>query len=366
MKSSEGLPKEKRILFTGGGTAGHVIPNLALIDAFKLDGWTIHYIGTKDGIERSLIEQEADIFYSAISSGKLRRYFSWQNFIDPFKIASGVVESFIKTKQIKPVVIFSKGGFVTVPVVIAGWLNGIPIVIHESDITPGLANKLSIPFAKKVCTTFPETVKYIKANKGVCTGAIVRPELFNGTRTKGSALCGFDDAVKKPILLIMGGSLGAVAINDCIRSSLSILTETFDIIHICGKGNIDQSIKCEGYVQFDYVSDDLPDIMASADVVVSRAGANAIFELLSLKKPTVLIPYPKSVSRGDQVLNAASFKAQGYCDVLDQDTMSPSVLTATILGVYKNREQYITAMKSGEAANGIDNVLSVIMGVVNG
>lgn len=365
MKPSQERPQQKRILFTGGGTAGHVIPNLALIDEFKVDGWSIYYVGTKDGIERSLIERESEIFYYGISSGKLRRYFSWRNFIDPFKIVAGIVQSFVKAKKIQPAVIFSKGGFVTVPVVIAGWLNGIPVVIHESDITPGLANKLSTPFAKKICTTFPETLKHLKGNKGICTGAIVRPELFKGTKKKGTALCGFDDNDKKPILLVMGGSLGAVAINECIRASLPILTETFDIIHICGKGHVDDAIDIEGYIQFEYVSDDLPDIMASADVVISRAGANAIFEFLSLKKPTVLIPYPKSVSRGDQVLNAESFQKQGYCDVLDQDSMTPEVLSATVLGVYKNKEQYIAAMESGNAANGIENVLSVIMNVLN-
>lgn len=348
----------KKIVLTGGGTAGHVTPNLALIPFLKEDGWEVIYIGSEKGIERSLIEAEGIPYYS-IPTGKLRRYLSKENFSDMFRVVKGVAEAKKRIKEIKPDLVFSKGGFVAVPVVLAAKANGVPVIIHESDITPGLANKIAMPFAKVICTTFPETLGHISKQKGVHTGSPIRKELFEGNRQKGLETCGFDG--NKPVLLMMGGSLGAVKLNQCLRAELPALLQKFDIIHLCGKGNLETDLlKQKGYKQFEYVSAGLADLFASADVIVSRAGSNSICEFLALKKPHLLIPLSKNASRGDQILNAASFAKQGFARVLPEEEMTPESLMENINTLYENRYKYIAKMEKSGLFDGTKGVLSQI------
>jgi len=349
----------KRIVLTGGGTAGHVTPNIALIPELLKEGWDIHYIGTKNGIERGLIAREKFVTYHSIQSGKLRRYMDIKNFTDPFKVIYGVGQAANLIKKLKPQVIFSKGGFVSVPVVIGGWVNRVPIVIHESDITPGLANRICYPFAKKVCTTFPETAKDLKGDKWVHTGTPIRKELLNGNPEVGRKLCGFTS--NRPVLMVMGGSLGAVAINNHIRKVLKTLLNRFQVVHICGRNNIDPSLEgIPGYKQFEYVNEELSHIMAMADVIVSRAGANSIYEFLALRKPNLLIPLPLSASRGDQILNAQSFERQGYSKMIKQEDLNEDVLLTSIITLYNNRQRYIDAMSTQDHTKGVERILNVI------
>ncbi len=348
----------KKIVLTGGGTAGHVTPNLALLPFLKQEGWEVVYIGSEKGIERSLIGA-AGIPYYAIATGKLRRYFSKENFSDMLRVVQGVAEAKKRLKALKPDLVFSKGGFVAVPVVLAARSMGIPVIIHESDITPGLANKIAMPFAKVICTTFPETLGHISKKRGVHTGSPIRRELFEGNREKGLQLCGFDGA--KPVLLMMGGSLGAVKLNQCLRGELPKLLQKFDTIHLCGKGNVAKELVGQkGYRQFEYVSAELAHLFAAADLIVSRAGSNSICEFLALKKPHLLIPLSKNASRGDQILNAASFAKQGFARVLPEEEMTPETLMENIITLYKNKNKYIEKMEKSGFSDGTRGVLSQI------
>jgi undecaprenyldiphospho-muramoylpentapeptide beta-N-acetylglucosaminyltransferase len=348
----------KTIVLTGGGTAGHVTPNIALLPYLKEAGYEIVYIGSIDGMEKKLIE-ECGITYYGIHSGKLRRYIDAKNISDIFKVVKGIGQARKLIKKLKPSVVFSKGGFVAVPVVIGAYLNKVPVILHESDITPGLANKLAIPFAKAVCTTFPEAVKAIPDNKGILTGTPIRDMIFKGKKQKGLDLCGFKG--DKPIMLVMGGSQGSVKINNFIRELLPKLTTKFDIIHLCGSGNFDKTkAELSGYKQFEYVSDELPDIFAAANFVVSRAGSNAICEFLSLSMPMLLIPLSKKASRGDQILNAESFEKQGFAKVYDEDTMTSKGLFDAINETYDNRELYIKNMQSADVSKGVNSVMEII------
>lgn len=312
--------KQKRILFTGGGTAGHVIVNLALIPYFQKEGWKIDYIGSKQGIERDLIKEIPNITYYPISTGKLRRYFSLENLKDPFKVLKGTIDAWNVIRKTKPNVIFSKGGFVSVPVVVAARFRRVPTIIHESDLTPGLANKLATPFAKKVLTTFPETVKYLPEKKTVYVGAVIREELFQGNKSRGYQLTNLTS--EKPIILIMGGSIGSRKINEIVRENLDAFLQKYQIIHICGRNNVDSSFEQKGYVQFEYINEDLKNIFAITDFVISRAGANAIFEFLALDLPMLLIPLSLAASRGDQIDNAKSFQKNGFAHVLPEEELT--------------------------------------------
>lgn len=343
---------------TGGGSAGHVTPNLALIPKLKKLGYEIQYIGTEKGIERKIIEREG-IKYSIISSGKLRRYLDLKNLSDPFKVIKGVFQASRIIKREKPNIVFSKGGFVSVPVVIGAYLNRVPVIIHESDITPGLANKISIPFSTKVCVTFPESLKHIKGDKGVLTGTPIRENLFKGSGLKGRQICGFGN--DKPILMVIGGSLGSKVINDAVRKEIDALLKKYYIIHICGKGNLDKSLSSKkGYIQFEYVSEELPHLMAAADMFISRAGANVIFELLALKKPNLLIPLSAKASRGDQILNAKSFEKSGYSLVLQEEKINETSLAKCLDTLYKERNTYINNMNNSSARNGVDEIIKLI------
>ncbi len=348
----------KKIVLTGGGTAGHVTPNIALIPELQKQGYEVHYIGSLDGIERKLIG-DLNIPYYGISCGKFRRYIDLKNISDPFRVIKGLHEARRLLKKIKPDVVFSKGGFVSVPVVVAAKSRNIPCVIHESDMTPGLANKICIPCAKRVCTNFPETMEHIPSHKAVLTGSPIRQELFHGIRQKGLKFCGFTE--EKPVILIIGGSLGAVAINNAVRNILPVLLEQFQIIHLCGKDKLEPSLDgTKGYVQFEYIKEELSDLMAAADIVISRAGANAICELLALRKPNILIPLSAQASRGDQILNAASFEKSGYSIVLQEEDVTKDTLLDAIHMAYDNREDYIKAMKRSQLNNSIEKIVGLI------
>lgn len=351
----------KKIIMTGGGTAGHVTPNIALFPALKEEGYEISYIGSYNGIEKELIKKQG-IEYFGISSGKLRRYFDVKNFTDPFRVMKGYSEAKKILKHIKPDVVFSKGGFVTVPVVYAAKKLHIPVIIHESDLTPGLANKLAIPNATYVCHNFPETANHLPEEKSRLTGCPIRKELFEGDREKGLKFLGFQG--NKPVLMIIGGSTGAKVINETVRESLDILTQRFDIVHLCGKDKLDTNYNdVAGYKQFEYISDELNDIFAASDVVISRAGANAICELLALCKPHLLIPLSANASRGDQILNAKSFKKQGFSEVLEEENMTKDTLCENLNKVYDNRDLYINKMKESSMSNPIETIVGLIKSV---
>ena len=352
------MAKSKKIVMTGGGTAGHVTPNIALMPALQEAGYEITYIGSYNGIERKLIE-ELGIPYYGISSGKLRRYFDPKNFSDPFRVLKGFHEAKKLLKQLKPDVVFSKGGFVTVPVVIAAKRCKIPAIIHESDMTPGLANKLCIPSAVKVCCNFPETLSSLPAGKAVLTGSPIRQELLSGDKYRAREFLHFTS--DKPVILVVGGSLGAVAVNNAIRAILPELLKNFQVIHLCGRGKLDPSLNgTEGYAQFEYIKEELRDLFALTDIVISRAGANAICELLALHKPNLLIPLSANASRGDQILNARSFERQGYSVVLEEEELNHDVLLDAIMNLYQNRETYIQAMKNSPQQNSIDTIIDLI------
>ena len=348
----------KRIVLTGGGTAGHVTPNLALLPALRERGYDIRYIGSKEGIEKKLI-QDAGIPYDGISSGKLRRYFDLKNFTDPFRVLKGFGEARKLLKKYRPDVIFSKGGFVSVPVVLAAKRLKIPVIIHESDMTPGLANRISFPAASKVCCNFPETLQNLPPEKAVATGCPIRAELLSGSRLRGLELTGFSP--DQPVLLVIGGSLGSVKVNAAVRQALPRLLETFQVLHICGKKNLDESLKgTPGYRQFEYVSEPLKDLFALADVVISRAGANAICELLALRKPNLLIPLSAAASRGDQILNAESFRKQGFSAVLPEEELSEERLLEAVGQVYRDRSRYIEAMEKSSLGNAVETIAQML------
>lgn len=348
----------KRIILTGGGTAGHVTPHIALLPRLKELGYDIQYIGSYTGIEKELIEPFG-IPYHGISSGKLRRYFSVQNFTDPFRVLKGFREAHKLIRQLKPDVIFSKGGFVSVPVVLAGKRCKVPVIIHESDMTPGLANKIAIPSAAKVCCNFPETLKSLPEGKAVLTGSPIRQELLSGNKIAAMDMCHFTS--DKPVILVIGGSLGAVAVNNAVREALPELLKDFQIIHLCGKGKMDESLKdVEGYCQFEYIKNELRNLFALADIVISRAGANAICELLALHKPNLLIPLSANASRGDQILNARSFERQGFSLVLEEEQLTKETLLNAVKTLYENRTTFINSMKNSGQQDSIGTIIKLI------
>lgn len=348
----------KKIVLTGGGTAGHVTPNLALLPSLKTAGYEITYMGSYDGIEKKLIG-DFDIPYVGISTGKFRRYFDPKNFTDPFRVIKGFSEAKKFLKQYKPDVVFSKGGFVSVPVVRAAAVLGIPCVIHESDMTPGLANKLCIPVAKKVCCNFPETLKLLPADKAVLTGSPIRAELSQGNKLSGLDMCGF--SANKPVIMVIGGSLGAANVNKAVREALPKLLKDFQVVHLCGKDKVDNLLlNTPGYKQFEYIKAELKDLFAMADIVISRAGANAICELLALKKPNILIPLPAASSRGDQLLNAKSFEAQGFSIVIDEDDLTTDLLVDRVFELYCNRQNYHDAMSRSGQMDSIRTIMKLL------
>jgi len=348
----------KKIILTGGGTAGHVTPNIALLPKLKELGYEILYVGSRNGIEKTLIEKEG-IPYREISAGKLRRYIDLKNLSDPFRVIRGFDEACRIMKTYRPDVVFSKGGYVSVPVVLAAELFRIPVVSHESDMTPGLANKITMHAVRKICCNFPETLSALPKGKGAVTGCPIRKELFEGDRERGLSLCGFNGG--KPVILVIGGSLGAVHVNTAVRNVLPDLLKEFDVIHICGKNNVSGDLEgTAGYCQFDYVNEDLKDLFAAADLFISRAGANAICEIAALAKPNILIPLGLDASRGDQILNARSFEKQGFSKVLMEEDITGKTLVMQVEKLWEEKELYIAAMKKSSLSDGVANVCALI------
>lgn len=337
----------KKIIFTGGGSGGHVTLNLNLIPLFQENGWDVIYIGSKTGIEKDLIANIPNVKYYAIETGKLRRYFSWQNFKDALKVPVGILQAIFIIFKEKPDIIFSKGGFVSFPVVVGGFINRCKIFMHESDVTPGLANKMSLPFVNKFFTTFSDTIKYVKdKNKVKCVGPVLSDRLYNGDKIKGFKFCNFKD--EKPVIMFVGGSLGAKSLNDYVNKYIDDLLNKFNVIHICGKGQLN-NIKKDGYAQFEFVDKEFKDLMALTDVVVSRSGSNAIFELWSLNKPMLLVPLPSTSSRGEQSLNAKSFVEKGLAEVVkDEELFDDNKLLVLIDKIYNNKDFYLNNMKKNE------------------
>lgn len=339
----------KTILLTGGGTAGHVSLNQALIPELLDMGFNVEYIGSKEGIESELIPDSfPNVAYHAISSGKLRRYFSVKNFTDPFRVGMGLIQAINIIRKTKPVAIFSKGGFVSVPVAMAGKLMAIPVIIHESDVTPGLANKIALPFANHIFTVFKETLKHVPKEKSTCTGSVIRSELMDGSAAKGKEICNFTNDL--PVLLVMGGSQGSAVINEAIRTNLTDLLKQYNVIHLCGKGQFDESLKgLPNYVQFEYVTHELPHLLHMTDFVVSRAGSNSIFEFLALKKPMLLIPLSKLKSRGDQILNARLFQQQGFAHVVEEEDLTPERFMSEMQKLQMEEDLLVDHMTNAEA-----------------
>lgn len=350
----------QKIVFTGGGTAGHVMPNIPLIEVFQRKGWQVDYVGASNSIEQTMITT-VNIPFHPVKSGKLRRYFSWKNFLDPINIILGVGQAYLLLRKLKPDVVFSKGGFVAFPVVVGAWLNRIPIVAHESDMTPGLANRLSFPFVNKICVTFSAAQKHFKRqDKVAVTGTPIRQQLFEGKQAKGLALCGFSS--EKPCLLVIGGSQGASVLNSCVRLALERLEERFQIIHLCGKGKVDNSfVNRAGYCQFEYANEELADLFAASEIVISRSGANALYEILALEKPHVLIPLSQRASRGDQVQNARYFQQQGISVVVNQESLSPDTLLAAVNEVSMYSTQIIKKIKGLAIESATMKIVDIIL-----
>ena len=348
----------KKIILTGGGTAGHVTPNMALIPGLQKQNYQIKYVGSYDGIEKKLIE-DIGIDYTGISTGKLRRYLSAKNFTDPFRVLKGFSEAKKIMKDFQPDIVFSKGGFVSVPVVLAAKKFNIPVIIHESDMTPGLANKLSFSSAQTICHNFPETAQYLPKGKSLLTGSPIRSELRTGNKEVGLKMCGF--SADKPVIMVIGGSLGAVAVNNAVRACLNNLLEKYQVVHLCGKGKMDSLLENKtGYKQFEYIKSELKDLFAMSDLIISRAGANAICEIVALQKPNILIPLSANASRGDQILNAKSFKKQGFSEVIEEENLTNELLLDTINKVFENRTTYINNMIEAGTTDAVNIILDLI------
>ena len=365
--------QKKRIILTGGGTLGHVMPNMVLIDELQKDGWAITYIGSYTGPERKALK-DFDIEYIPISTGKLRRhsgkirnklgpigrFVSWRNFKDLFNIAFGIFKSIWVVARRHPQITFSKGGFVAFPAVLARWLNRVPVVIHESDMTPGLTTKLSKRFAKKICTAFENTQKYLPKHKVVHTGLPVRKLVFEASAEQGKAFANFEN--DKPILLVFGGSLGAQFLNNLVRKNLEKKPFCdFNIINICGAGNLDgKYAETPNYRQYETLQDEFLHVMAAADFVISRGGATSLFELLAMKKLHLIIPLSRKSSRGDQIDNAQYFKELGVSDYLEEADYSWGILTQKIEAMLDARTSIIDKINIINFSNSSEKVLAVI------
>ncbi|HMO02512.1 MAG TPA: undecaprenyldiphospho-muramoylpentapeptide beta-N-acetylglucosaminyltransferase [Oligoflexia bacterium] len=350
---------QKKIIFTGGGTGGHVIPNIAIIKALEIPSDSILYIGSKKSIEESLIKKEG-IRFAPIFSGKLRRYFSLQNFIDPLKVLIGFLQSLCIIYRFKPQLVFSKGGFVSLPVVYASWILKIPIIIHESDLSPGLTTKLTASLANKILLTFKESLKFFKdPSKVVICGSPVRESLLNGSRQRGLQFCGLSG--KLPILLVMGGSTGSAFLNTFIGDNLDSLLKNFEIIQITGARKSNPQLEnISGYKQFEYVGSEIGDIFAAADLILSRAGANTLYEILRLKKPALLIPLPRGASRGDQLENAAIFEQAGISLVIREESANIENVSQALEKLLAESAHFVDKMSRYEQLDGLKEIKEII------
>ena len=337
------------VLFTGGGSAGHVVPCLPLIEHFLRLGTTVSYIGSHSGPEAALIKPTGAAFF-AIRSGKLRRYWSWRNVADVWWVVVGILQAWRLVRRLEPAVLFSKGGYAAFPVVVAAWLTRVPVVAHESDLTPGLANRLSLPFVAAVCTTFAVTQFPVRNVPVIHTGTPLRHALTTGEAARGRALVGEPEL---PLVLVVGGSLGSSALNAAVRAALGELLEWCCVAHVCGPGHVDATLTARaGYRQFEYVGDGWGDLLAAADVVVSRAGANSLYELVALRKPHLLVPLTRQASRGDQLENAAYALERGWSRVLPEDQLEPARLCEAVRRLYTDRDAVMAALADAGLGDG--------------
>lgn len=359
----------KKIVLTGGGTAGHVTPNLALIPELKKRKFEVIYIGSKNGMEKDIVTNR-NIPYFGINADKLRRYHDFKNFIMPINVLFGIRQAKKILKENNVDIVFSKGGFVSVPVVIAAKELDIPVISHEADITPGLANTIAAPFSKVICCNFEETVKKF-GKKGIHTGCPIRERLINGNREKGLKFLAFKE--DKPIIFVTGGSLGSKYINELIKDNLEKLIPYVNIVHSCGKGKLNKEYievkndgkviqKLDGYRQYELIVDELPDIFAASDLVISRAGANVIYEILALKKLNLLIPLTKKASRGDQILNAKSFEKKNYSVVLyeEEQEKNNNLFFEKLMEIKKRKKELITAMNKAGVDDAVNKICDLI------
>jgi len=352
------VTQPRHVLFTGGGSAGHVVPNLPLMAHFAAGGSTISYVGSKDGPEANLVASFGVAFH-AIRSGKLRRYWSWRNVADVWWIAVGLVQAFVLMRRLRPSVVFSKGGYVAFPVVVAAWAWRVPVIAHESDLTPGLANRLSLPFVAAVCTTFAVTAFPARGKPVVHTGTPLRPDLVRGDAERARAI--FELPRDRPLVVVFGGSLGADALNRVVREALDRLLAFATIVHVCGPGRTDASFAGRpGYRQFEFVGAEWGDLLAAADVVVARAGANSLYELVALRKPHLLVPLPRSASRGDQISNAAYAVEHGWSRVIAEEDLDAVRLDAAVREIYADRARVAALLGGAGLGDGTRAVADVI------
>lgn len=351
------LKSGRPVVITGGGSAGHVIPALPVADALLAKGFDVHFIGTRSGLEQGYLG-DRDVHFHGISAGKLRRYWSLQNFTDLFRIVWAVVESVSLLRQMRPSVLFSKGGFVSLPPVFAAWLLRIPVIAHESDLTPGLANRLSLPFIQTLCTSFDET--YFSGFKGrhIVTGTPIRESLCNGDGQRARSKLGI--AFEQPVLVVTGGSLGAEGLNQIILDNILALTERFFVIHVCGVGKT-TALKQPGYLQLEFVGSGWEDLLAAADLVISRAGANAVFEWVALNKPNLLVPLPLEGSRGDQLANAKYALRMGWSEMVEEKDLDSERLFGALQSLMDNRQASSTAMAALDTAGATAKLVGEIL-----
>lgn len=352
------------MVFTGGGTGGHILPNLAIIDELsKIEpGLNVSYIGLENGLEEKLVIARGVHFYG-IPAGKLRRYLSLENITDVGRTLMGVAQAWRILRRIRPQLVFAKGGFVSVPVVAAARMLKIPVWLHESDFSPGLSNKICARFADKIFLSFPESVHFFPGRVTSVVGNPIRTKILDGTRQRGFALTGFSP--KKPVVLIMGGSTGATALNMLVASTLQSLLRKAQVVHITGPGKEGVSPRLltrsqlAAYKSFSFLHDELADIYAIADVVVSRAGSGSIFEVLAWHRPFIAIPLPRSASRGDQIENARSCEAEGTAQVLDQDGLTPEHFVESVISLLEDEEARAKMIKAQKNMNVRESALTV-------
>lgn len=352
-----------RMVFTGGGSAGHVTPNVSLIEHYLAEGWQLRYIGSGAALERQIL-LPLGIPCRAVYTGKLRRYFSWRNFTDPFLLLLGFLQSLVILLRWRPQLLFSKGGFVAVPVVAAAWLLRIPVVTHESDVTPGLATRMIAPLAARICVSFDETMRFLPKKRVTLTGSPVRKLIREGRADRGRKFLGLQGE-GPPLLLVFGGSLGARVLNRVTVEALPQLLKSFDLVHICGRGKLPETHRKEGvYLPFEYIGDEFGDLLAAADLAVSRAGANSLYELLFMHLPHLLVPLPETASRGDQIINARIFQKRGFSACLAESELNADSLLKAVLQVQKDRDRYIKAMQGAGSLDGTKGITEVISQVL--
>ena len=347
----------KKAAFAGGGTAGHVLPAVPVMRALRERGVEIAYMGSAGGLEKRYLQDLEGIRFFGIASGKLRRYWSWRNLTDVIGVLRGIWQSFWLLGRIRPDVIFSKGGHLSFPVVLAGWLRRIPIVAHESDFSPGLANRLAMPLLDVLCTSFPiERPRRLRGELAY-TGSPVRPELLAGSAARGRSL--LRAPAGRPVVLVTGGSLGADALNAVIAAAAPELVATCCLAHVCGPGKL-SGLDLDGYRQFEFVGEDWGDLLAAADLVVSRAGANTLFELLTLGKPNLLVPLPARASRGDQIENAAFAAGAGFSRVILQEHLDAGALVGAVNDMLAERERWLEQLARFEVPQTVQLLVELL------